>query len=72
VLPADTAADSLVEVGLAATWVAGTLLAARTPVQASGHAVSIEDLRSTSLHSAEIVSMEIVFVTIAFATGASA
>src|SRR5260370_31971605 len=73
-LPADTAADSLLEVGLAATWVAATLLAACTPVQASGHAVSIEDPRSANLASGKIAFAEIasVTMTIAFATAASA
>ena len=64
-LPEDTA-DSRLEARFEATWVAATLSAACTPVRASGHAASIEDLRSIDLPSVEIVSGEI-----AFAIGAS-
>jgi hypothetical protein len=63
-------ADSLGEAGLvAAIWVAATLSAACTPVQPSGRAASIEDLRSTRPPFVEIASAGIASVTIVFTTG---
>ena len=64
-------ADSLVEAGLAATWVAATLSAACTPVRALRRAASIEDLLPANLRSVETASVAIAFVKVAFANIAS-